>query len=392
MKRFTAYVAAVALLAVALCGCSALAGNEIVPTIAPTHIVSTVSEVQGGKTTVESSEESVETGTASSHAAGNLISPTTGIQGTTKTYRPIIVQIENEPAARPQQGLQWADVVYETLIEGVDTRFTCVFNDILYEEGGPEAIEVGPVRSSRYYHQWIQGEWDALYIHQGGAETPGRESYIWGESADHIKQRINGAGKRPSDPEMIYRRRNTGKALEHTAYTELRADEEIMSYDPIQYQYLKFSPPESYDTEPEIESIELAFWRDQDFVEYRYDPDKDKLIRYMDGKEFIAEETGEPLEVQNLVVQYTNVYDIPGEGGRKHIDVFGSGDAEFIIHGRHLFGKWSREEGDNTPTKFTLDTGEEVTFAPGNTWIEVHPNDKPVMTVFANGTEHITND
>ena len=342
MKRFTASVIVVAMTAFCLCSCSSLAGAEIVPTIAPTHIVSTVSEVDTDLSAQTEAPDAAQSDAAQPDpAAGNLISPTTGREGTTKTYRPIIVQIENEPAARPQQGLQWADVVYETLIEGLDTRFTCVFNDILYEEGSPEKIEVGPVRSSRYYHQWIQGEWDALSIHQGGAE--------------------------------------------------LHADEEIMEFDPIQYQYLKFAPPQSYDTEPEIESVQLAFWRDQDFVEYRYDPSKDKLIRYMDGREFIAEETGEPLEVQNLVIQYTTVYDIPGEGGRKHIDMFGSGDAEFIIHGRHLFGRWEREEGANTPTMFTLDTGEAVTFAPGNTWIEVHPDDKPVRTVFANGTEHITN-
>lgn len=385
MRKVIAYLAAVVLTAAALSGCS-LAGAAIVPTIAPTHIVSSTATVDPTTQSAASSATATE-----ASVSGGLISPTTGREGSTMKYKPIIVQIENEPAARPQAGLQWADVVYETLIEGLDTRFTCVFNDILYEEGSPEKIEVGPVRSSRYYHQWIQGEWDALYVHQGGAETAGRESYIWGDSANHIKQRINGAGKRPSNAEMIYRRHNTGKALEHTAYTELHADEQIMEYDPTQYQHMKFSPPESYDREPEIKSISLAFWQRPNFVEYRYDAAKDKLIRYMDGKEFYAEETGKPLEVQNLVVQYTTVYDIEGEGGRKHIDVFGQGDAEFVIHGRHLFGRWERAEGDNTPTKFYLDHGEEVTFAPGNTWIEVHPDDKPVTTVFANGTEHVTN-
>jgi len=319
------------------------------------------------------------------------VSPTTGLENTTTTYKPVIVQIENEPPARPQRGIQWADVVYETMIEGIDTRFTCIFNDVLYTEGTPEELEVGPVRSSRYYHQWIQGEWDALYVHQGGAETPNKESYIWGESAEHIKQRINAAGKNPSNANLIYRRKNTGKALEHTAYTELRADADVYNYEPKQRQSFKFYPEEAYTDEPEIEKIELSFWSKPGWVEYRYDKDSDKLIRYMSDKEFIAEETGKPLEVQNLIIQYTSVSDFPDEGGRKKIEMFGEGPAEYVIHGKHLKGTWSREDSAGAPTIFKLDNGEELTLTPGNTWIEVHPNNKTVVTTYADGTESKTN-
>ncbi len=328
-------------------------------------------------------------------------SPTTGLRGINTTYKPIIVQIENEPPARPQKGIQWADVVYETMIEGIDTRFTCVFNDILWRTDSPEELDVGPVRSSRYYHQWIQGEWDALYVHQGGAETPGLESYIWGPSNDHIKVRINGAGKGAVNADYIYRRKNTGKALEHTAYTELHKDLEVYNYEPAQRQPLKFYPLQDYAERPAIEKIGLAFWSQNNtgadfwakpgWVEYRYDAASDKLIRYMSGKEFIAEETGKPLEVQNLVVQYVTVYDFPNEQGRKKVDVFGEGPAEFIIHGKHITGSWKRENVANAPTIYYDDKGEEIIFTPGNTWIEMYPNDKQVDVKYADGTEYRTN-
>ncbi|MBD5559164.1 MAG: DUF3048 domain-containing protein [Clostridia bacterium] len=307
------------------------------------------------------------------------VSPTTGLAGAASTYRPIIVQIENEPPARPQSGLQWADVVYETLIEADATRFTCLFNDILYAEDSPETLEVGPVRSSRYYHQWIQGPWDALYVHMGGAETPGRQSYIWGESSEHIQQRINGAGKYPSNAELEYRRKGTGKALEHTAYTELHADAEIMSYQPVQYQTFQFSEEDAYADQPVIDNITLSFWGPSNFVEYRYDEQKNKLIRYMGGKEFLAEETGEPVEIQNLVVQYTNVSELPGEGGRKQVDMFGTGEADFIINGHHISGTWERQEGAHTQTVYRDEQGREIVFAPGNTWIAVHPDNRETV-------------
>ena len=44
-------------------------------------------------------------------------------------YKPVMVVIENSVPARPQTGLQTADVVYEVPVEGSITRFVCVFSD-----------------------------------------------------------------------------------------------------------------------------------------------------------------------------------------------------------------------------------------------------------------------
>lgn len=317
-------------------------------------------------------------------------SPTTGLENTTTEYKPIMVQIDNEYPARPQRGVQWADIVYETLIEGVDTRFSCIFNDILYSEDSPEELEVGPIRSSRYYHQWIQGEWDALYVHQGGAETPGAVTDIWGESNDHIKMRINGAGKHPQNADLLYRRQN-GKKLEHTAYTELHTDSEIIDYTPTQYQHFQFYPAQAYEEYPTIEKVELSFLSTPGWAEFRYNPTLNTLERYMKDKEFVCEETGSILEVQNLIIQYTHVAEFNDGAGRKQVDMFGSGQAEFFINGKHLTGTWSREEGANTETKYLLESGEEVTLAPGNTWIAVHPDNKQVVVTYADGTTSTTN-
>src|SRR4051812_29309370 len=68
--------------------------------------------------------------TTSTSAAPANVYPLTGlpIVDPAKAARPAVsIKIENEPPARPQSGLQEADVVYETLIEGGDTRFVAVF-------------------------------------------------------------------------------------------------------------------------------------------------------------------------------------------------------------------------------------------------------------------------
>ena len=56
--------------------------------------------------------------------------PLTGlpIDDAAKAARPALtIKIGNEPPARPQSGLQLADVVYEELIEGGDTRFLAIY-------------------------------------------------------------------------------------------------------------------------------------------------------------------------------------------------------------------------------------------------------------------------
>ena len=81
--------------------------------------------------------------------------------------RPLAIMVENHTESRPQSGLTSADVVYEAVAEGGITRFMALFYCNLGD------IQVGPVRSARtYFVDWLS-EYDALYAHVGGANTPG---------------------------------------------------------------------------------------------------------------------------------------------------------------------------------------------------------------------------
>ncbi len=371
MKKTLIIILAIVMAMSVFTACAPKADTE-----APAHIESTTEPAPATEQPATQPEQPAANADGGAPAPADA-SPTTGLAGH-PAYKPVIVQIENEPPARPQAGLQQADIVYETMIEGIDTRFTCIFNDTYPDE-------VGPVRSSRYYHQRIQQEWDALYVHQGGPEDPNfKTTYIYGESGDHIKQRINGV--RGKNANLIYRRQNTGKALEHTAYTNVKKDAEVYEYEPQQKQALKFYPTKNYTDQPAIKDIQLSFWSKPGFVEYKYDAASNKLIRYMGGKEFIAEETGKPVEVQNLVVQYVSVSEAANEGGRKLIEVSGEGPALFIINGKYMEGTWSRPSYADKTT-YKLASGEEVTFTPGNTWIEMHPNNKSVIANMEDGTQ-----
>ena len=69
--------------------------------------------------------------------------PLTGLVGKARPDRPaVIVKIDNVPAARPQVGLNEADIVYEELVEAGVTRLAAVFHS-------QSLGTIGPVRSGR---------------------------------------------------------------------------------------------------------------------------------------------------------------------------------------------------------------------------------------------------
>ena len=73
-----------------------------------------------------------------------------------------LVMIDNMEDARPQSGLDKADVVFEIEAEGGITRYMALF----YNNG---ADKIGPCRSARYYFAELAKGLDAVYAHVGGS-------------------------------------------------------------------------------------------------------------------------------------------------------------------------------------------------------------------------------
>jgi hypothetical protein len=75
----------------------------------------------------------------------------------------VTVKIDNTPEARPQFGIEKADVVYEEIVEGGITRLAAVFNSRV-------AVKVGPVRSVRRTDREIVYPIGGLFVFSGGAQ------------------------------------------------------------------------------------------------------------------------------------------------------------------------------------------------------------------------------
>ena len=373
MKKILIVMLAVLMACSIFAACSKPAEEE--PSVQPTVIAA-------------ETPQPAQTASATPYAVPTDISPTTGLEGNT-AYKPVMVQIDNADAARPQTGISYADIVYETDVDGSDTRLTALYNDAVNGVDAPGELTVGPVRSSRYYHQWIQEEWDALYVHMGGPDQTSKdETDIWGSSSDHIKQRINGAGKHASNEGLFFPLKDGHSQSEYAAIDLMKALD-IYDYEPQALQSFTFYPQQDYADQPEISEIGLYFFGNKTpLASYEYDSSSYKLLLSTRGKEHTDAATGGQLEVQNVIVQFVNdsaADDGPGSD-RRIVDVKGSGDALFVIHGKLMKGTWERPTYDSA-TSYKLESGEEITLAPGNTWISMLPAGKDVAVTYADGTD-----
>ena len=106
-----------------------------------------------------------ESGTQPSTAA-NDVNPLTGVADITPgtSARPVALMVENSSTARPQLGLDKADLFLEAETEGGITRIMAVF-------AGASRVpaEIGPIRSARSPFVTVAQSLDAVYGHAGGS-------------------------------------------------------------------------------------------------------------------------------------------------------------------------------------------------------------------------------
>ena len=133
-----------------------------------------------------------------------IINPLTGEAGLSKgkeNDRPVAVMINNiSIAQKVQTGVNDADIVYETEVEGGITRLMAVYQDV------SKVSQIGSVRSARYPYVDLALGHDAIYVHHGQDPT---------YCAPHLKD-INHISIDQGTPGA--KRISNGLAREHTLY------------------------------------------------------------------------------------------------------------------------------------------------------------------------------
>ena len=279
---------------------------------------------------------------------------------------PVAVMIENLASIRPQFGLQDAGVVYETLAEGGITRFLVVYH------GAPEqAPKVGPVRSSRpYYLEWVS-EYDALYAHMGGSQQ--------------ALEAISGLGIKDLDGMYVgaqYYERDRAIAAPHNLFTSgeklsfaLR-DRELENNDAA-YDAWTFAEEADKADRGAGKGVTVDFSAPQYAAAWTYNALRNEYNRDNGGQRHDEGNTNVPLAAKNVAVQVIPPVKVLDNKGRLEMNLTGSGKAYVLNNGNVTEGTWSKATRTDR-TKFFDAAGAEVEMAPGLTWVEVVPSDRPV--------------
>jgi hypothetical protein len=294
--------------------------------------------------------------------------PLTGlsVENAETAARPALtVKIENAPQARPQAGLESADVVYEELVEGGLTRFLAMYQST-------DAALVGPIRSLRPTDPEVIRPFGGLFAYSGGTKK-----FIGMLRATPVQD----IGF-DNEPELYDKRRD--KRVPHHIYSSTErlytAAEEGLDPPPPLAPFVPagqaFSPAASPAT-----GLSVAMGRTA--VNYEWDQAANAWKRVTSGTPHVLE-GGAQLTSTNVVVQFVSYSNSPGDfdvaGNPVSVaNVSGTGDAWVLAAGRVVKGKWSKPTAEAV-TEFTDAAGAPIALLPGRTWVLLAPVGSPVST------------
>ena len=283
--------------------------------------------------------------------------------------RPLAIKVSNDPLARPQSGLSFADLVFEHYAEGMVTRFTALF----YSQA-PE--RVGSVRSGRLLDLEIVPMYDAIYAASG--------------FSDGVRQRMEQANWRDRNfsgpeygPPYLIRIEDPDVAFEHTLFAvpaELwrLADERGVNQPP------DLTPGMAFDSTPPAGGTPASvlifdFGPSSSRVRWEYDPTTGKYLRWNGDEPHIDALTGEQLAVENIIAVgamhvETDIIEDSFGGGHYSIEiqVWGEGPLSVFRDGQRFEGRWARWDPE-TMLAFTDLDGNTMYLKPGQSWFEMVP-------------------
>lgn len=285
-------------------------------------------------------------------------SPLTGEQMPTPPPRPIAVQIDNAPGARPHIGLVDADLVYETPTEAQLTRFTA-----FYQTRQPEVV--GPARSARLVDLQIVPAHDAMLAFSGA--SAGVQDLLWASGIDQLFLEENASEASWRDPNR-YAPHNL-----FTSIPSLRVVADRLGWSrPAESQSFDFGPL------PEGGAPSAGAFAPYSAgnVEFTYNPDTMTYDRFMAGVPHADAATGKQISPRNLVVMFatfTQTGIVEDSLGELSLDVHlqGTGDAWVFRDGKRFETRWERNAASDSFHFIDMASGQVVPLAEGQSWISL---------------------
>ena len=284
--------------------------------------------------------------------------------------RPIIVQIDNDPRARPSSNLGAAKYVYEYTAEGGVTRFSAIYAD--QDDVGP----IGNIRSGRLATIEIVQQFNGILVYHGGAT--GIQEHIWNSWIDFISFELE--ENYPYFTRVPWRPRPYNSYSDLPRIRQAAQAREIALLGPKQ-DYFPVGDYEPAGNEEPTNRISLPYQNGYQ-VSYEYDPDTNTYWRWMGGRPHVDDGLKAQITTQNVVVQFVPSFltDIVEDiYGSRSLDykLQGTGPAWIFRNGMMIETTWHRAEAWNFTAYYDV-LGRNVPLAPGSTWVSLVAPDAPV--------------
>ncbi|MGY1846985.1 DUF3048 domain-containing protein [Blastococcus sp. SYSU DS1021] len=295
--------------------------------------------------------------------------PLTGVPADTTPDRPaLVVKIENSVAARPQTGLNAADMVWEQVVEGGITRFVAVYHSTL-------PPEIGPVRSIRPMDPAIAAPLGGLLAFSGGVPT-----YI--AAAEDAGLQVL---RQDSGADGFFR--TTTRSAPHNVHAVPQtlldqADATHRSSPGTQFHHAATGEqPTAVAAGQPTTTLDLTL-SGISSPRWTWSAADGRWLR-AEGSTPAVEAGGARIGAVNVVVLRVDVVQTeardPAGNPVPETILTGSGQALVASGGHTVVATWSKPAvGDRV--ELTDADGDPVTLAPGNTWVELVPNSGEVAT------------
>ena len=302
--------------------------------------------------------------------------------------RPIAFMIDNHINAMPQAGLEQADIIYEIIVEGGETRLMIVMKN-------KNLDQIGPLRSARHYFLDYALENDAIYVHYG--QSPQAKSDISKLSIADING-INESTKnfwrvssRYAPHNAVTSTKRINAIIERENYRTTSSKGNVLNYVAEDFDLPDITEKTSAKNESEkaneaagesqteakvtnIANTVTIPYSSFNTVKYTYDKETKTYTRYSRDKKQTDWNTGKTVKTKNIIItkcKNTTLNDGSGKG-RQTLDNIKTLDGYYITNGKYIPITCEKTSRSGKTVYKDLD-GNEINVNDGKTFIQICP-------------------
>ncbi len=261
----------------------------------------------------------------------------------------LVVKIDNHPLARPQSGLNEADIVFEENVEQL-TRFAAVFQS-------GKSNPVGPIRSGRTQDIALLGSFN-------------KPLFAWSGGNNRVTDAIQASDLRQlsAQQQKVFFRAK-GHVGPHDLYSTTDSLFALAPRDasppPAQFTYRAAGVSPSGDS---IAGVNVSM--DGVKAGWRWDASKSLFLRSTDGKAHNDAIANAQVSTHNVVVLYVGYKPSPADPNSPEAQTIGKGEGWVFTAGVAVKVTWTRAD---RLKPFTLkdSSGIVIGLTPGRTFVEL---------------------